>query len=358
MDFDDFIILVPALDPPDTLIILLSKLCAKGFRRIMIADDGSKPECTQTFAAAQALGVRLVHLSEHMGKGAALRAALQSSEQDLGNAEFYITADCDGQHTADDVEMVARELLRHPDHLVIGVRKFEKKNGKRTSYYINSAQKIFFRTTNHGKVCSDPRSGLRGFPAKLKELALQTEGDSYDYEMNFLEAAIAENPVSEVPISTETFTKDTTSHFRPVWDLLGLYRKFWRYMATSNISTVFDLVLFCIFDALFNSLGAASIFAATVCARILSGFVGYLLNRFISFRSKLSPGMEMIRYFVVFIGQMAASGILVTILEIVPIPTVLVKAVVDFFLFFAGYNLQKTWVFGNRNERTKKYSNG
>ena len=54
-------------------------------------------------------------------------------------------------------------------------------------YIQNSCQKLFFRITNHGKECPDPRSGLRGFPASLKKLALCTEGKSYDYELNFLD---------------------------------------------------------------------------------------------------------------------------------------------------------------------------
>ncbi len=42
----------------------------------------------------------------------------------------------------------------------------------------------------------------------------------------------------------------------------------------------------------------------------------------------------MVRYSIVFVCQMAASGILVSLLSVIPIPTVIVKAIIDTILFF------------------------
>ncbi|MGN0414417.1 MAG: glycosyltransferase, partial [Agathobacter sp.] len=345
MNFDNVIILIPALDPSESMLILLAKLMKHGFRRIIITDDGSKAENQIYFKKAKEIGTVVVHHPKTMGKGTALKTALKTAEQSLGGADFYITADCDGQHTPEDIEKIASSLLANPDSFVIGARKFERTEGKKLSYWVNYFQRMFFRVTNHGKECPDPGSGLRGFPSSLKELALCTEGKSYDYELNFLDAASQATSTIVVPISAETLSKDETSHFRPVVDLLGMYLKFWRYLFTSNIATIFDLVLFAAFDVWFVRFGAVSIFVSTVCARVISGLVGYVLNRYISFRSHLQPGKEMAKYFIVFIGQMAVSGILVSVLSCIPIPTVLVKAMVDFGLFFVGYSLQKNWVF-------------
>ena len=169
--------------------------------------------------------------------------------------------------------------------------------------------------------------------------------DDIDYELNFLDAAIQKTPIVVVPICSETHNRNETSHFRPVVDLLGMYLKFWKYLFTSNVATVFDLVFFIIFESLFSKLGTISIFVATICARAISGSVGYILNRYISFHSKLNPGREMVRYSIVFVCQMAASGILVSLLSVIPIPTVIVKAIIDTILFFVVYNIQKNWVF-------------
>ena len=63
------------------------------------------------------------------------------------------------------MEYSAKELLENPDCFVLGVRTYERKKGKKVRFWLNSCQKLFFRITNHGKECPDPRSGLRGFPA-------------------------------------------------------------------------------------------------------------------------------------------------------------------------------------------------
>lgn len=56
-------------------------------------------------------------------------------------------------------------------------------------------------------------------------------------------------------------------------------------------------------------------------------------------QSKLNPGREMVRYSIVFVCQMAASGILVSLLSVIPIPTIIVKAIIDTILFFVVYNI-------------------
>ena len=89
------------------------------------------------------------------------------------------------------------------------------------------------------------------------------------------------------------------------------------------------------------------LFVATIRARAISGSVGYILNLYISFQSKLNPGREMVRYSIVFVCQMAAGGILVSLLSVIPIPTIIVKAIIDTILFFVVYNIQKNWVFAD-----------
>ena len=346
--YDNCIILIPALQPDERLIQMIHGLYERGFHKIAVTDDGSSDDRQKYFQEVEIMGVKVIHHSKKMGKGVALRSALRLADEKIGESDFYITADCDGQYSPEDIEKVAKELLENPDCFVLGVRTYERKKGKKVRFWLNSCQKLFFRITNHGKECPDPRSGLRGFPASLKKLALCTEGKSYDYELNFLDAAIQKTPVVVVPISSETHNINETSHFRPVVDLLGMYLKFWKYLFTSNVATVFDLVFFIIFESLFSKLGTISIFVATICARAISGSVGYILNRYISFQSKLNPGREMVRYSIVFVCQMAASGILVSLLSVIPIPTVIVKAIIDTILFFVVYNIQKNWVFAEK----------
>ena len=186
--YDNCIILIPALQPDERLIQMIHGLHERGFLKIAVTDDGSSDDRQKYFQEVEIMGVKVIHHSKKMGKGVALRSALRLADEKIGESDFYITADCDGQYSPEDIEKVAKELLENPDCFVLGVRTYERK--KVRSRFVNSCQKLFFRITNHGKECPDPRSGLRGFPASLKKLALCTEGKSYDYELNFLDAAI------------------------------------------------------------------------------------------------------------------------------------------------------------------------
>ena len=78
-----------------------------------------------------------------MGKGVALRSALRLADEKIGESDFYITADCDGQYSPEDIEKVAKELLENPDCFVLGVRTYERKKGKKVRFWLNSCQKLF-----------------------------------------------------------------------------------------------------------------------------------------------------------------------------------------------------------------------
>lgn len=52
------------------------------------------------------MGVKVIHHSKKTGKGVALRLA----DEKIGESDFYITADCDGQYSPEDIEKVAKEL--------------------------------------------------------------------------------------------------------------------------------------------------------------------------------------------------------------------------------------------------------
>ena len=87
------------------------------------------------------------------------------------------------------------------------------------------------------------------------------------------------------------------------------------------------------------------IFSATGIARVGSGIVNFLLNKYWSFNSKMPTGTELVRYFILFVVQMTVSAGLVSLIALLPIPTLLIKLVIDTLLFFISYRIQKNWVF-------------
>lgn len=125
-----------------------------------------------------------------------------------------------------------------------------------------------------------------------------------------------------------------------------------KFTLSSVFSAVVDLGVFGLLSSLFSwlKLPIPEIFVATVLARICSSIVNFWLNRKFSFESKQSAGGEALRYSILFVGKMCASGWLVTIFAWVPLPNVVLKAIVDTILFFFSYIIQKNWVFAKKEK--------
>ena len=104
--YDNCIILIPALQPDERMIQLICGLHNLGFNKIAITDDGSSDDRQKYFQEVEIMGVKVIHHSKKMGKGVALRLA----DEKIGESDFYITADCDGQYSPEDIEKVAKEL--------------------------------------------------------------------------------------------------------------------------------------------------------------------------------------------------------------------------------------------------------
>lgn len=340
----DRVILIPSLNPNEKLIQLVQDLKEEGFFRILVVDDGSDAEYTSIFKRVQAQGCVLVHHEKNLGKGAAIKTALKNIMAKWGHTGGCITVDADGQHLPRDIRRVAETMAAHPNSLVLGVRDFRSKNVPMKSMLGNRITTVFFRLTN-GVTCPDTQTGLRGIPQNLMELALAEEGSRYEYEMNFLMDAVRIASLEYVPIETVYENHNRGSHFRPIADSCRVYSRFLRFLAASMSGATVDYILFCAMVALLSLSQTPLIFAATVLARMGSGLVNYLLNRYWSFRSKMPMGREMGRYCILFLGQMLASAGLVMLLSYLSLPVMLAKVIVDTALFFVSFRIQKDWVF-------------
>lgn len=104
--YDNCIILIPALQPDERLTQMIHGLHERGFHKIAVMDDGSSDDRQKYFQEVEIMGVKVIHHSKKMGKGVALRLA----DEKIGESDFYITADCDGQYSPEHIEKVAKEL--------------------------------------------------------------------------------------------------------------------------------------------------------------------------------------------------------------------------------------------------------
>lgn len=354
------LVIIPALEPERKLIDFIIELQQAGFDRIVIVDDGSGISYSDIFSQAEILGCIVVHHSTNLGKGEAIKTGIRIAVDVFGRGYPFITADADGQHLVKDIVRIDDALLKNPDCLVLGVRDFSQQNVPFKSRAGNRITSMVFRLVS-GVRCPDTQTGLRGIPASLVALALKEEGSRYEYEMNMLQDAVQVTRLVYVPITTVYEDNNSCSHFRPVRDSLRIYGRLVRYIVSSLTGAAVDYLVFFIsitlISLIFAPQHAVLITSATVIARCLSGIVNFFMNRTFAFRSHGAVSGEALRYFILFICQMAASAGCVTALSYI-LPALAAKIIVDTILFFISYIIQKKLVFNDRWGQTQKNKKG
>jgi len=346
------VVIIPALNPDEKLIALVEKLRKQDFD-VVVVNDGSSESCRGIFNMLKwsCQCDVLVH-PENRGKGAALKTGIRYAWAGYPDSCGYVTADADGQHSAEDIGKVAAALEEGRDGLIMGTRDFGGEDVPFKSRWGNRITAAVFRMST-GQRCPDTQTGLRGIPRKYAEACLAIQGDRFEYEMNMLmEFARRKVPILQVPIKTIYMENNRSSHFNSVKDSVRIYANILKYSLASMTSAAIDLTLFTLFTALFGA-GAQGILESTVLARVLSGTVNFALNRNWVFRSSSSHLAELAKYFTLFFGQMMTSWVLVAgISGLVAHPT-LVKVFVDTGLFFLSYQVQKRYIFHNGRKDTE-----
>ena len=349
-------LIIPAQDPEPSLLKLIFELEEKGFKNIVIVDDGSSQGKEGIFDEASELGCIVLHHRTNIGKGESIKSGI-SEVIKLWGRIGVITLDADGQHCPEDIVKVARQMETSPEALILGVRDFSGKNVPLRSKAGNIITFMVFKIMT-GKTCPDTQTGLRGIPASLLSLALNEEGSRYEYEMNFLMDAVRLVPVRMVPIETIYEDKNRSSHFRPVRDSLMIYGRPLKFLLSSLAGALTDYLAFGILLLTlgFSSLGQAlSIIIATIAARLISGTMNFELNRRWSFRSRNSDAGDLSRYLVLFFSLMATSAAGTSMLSNFISPA-LSKPIIDTVLFFLSYRVQQNWVFSKKDIKAKSDS--
>ena len=96
---------------------------------------------------------------------------------------------------------------------------------------------------------------------------------------------------------------------------------------------------------------------ATVIARLFSGTVNFLINKFYAFQSTGRVKVELVSYTILFIIKMILSSLIVAYLSTTFTGTneTLIKIIVDVILFFSSFYIQDKYIF-NENRRKKSSS--
>lgn len=350
-------IIIPAYEPSQNLLNLVDEIRCPGFAGenvccpIVIVDDGSGEHYRDIFEKAEEKGCIVLKHCVNMGKGRGLKNAFNYSLNRWKNLTGTVTADSDGQHTAEDIRKCVKTLLSRPQSLILGCRVFDGDDIPWKSRFGNVVTRKVCRYLC-GIQVSDTQTGLRGIPGTFMRSLLTVSGERFEYEMNMLMETKGRVSIIEIPIQTIYESKDNhQTHFDPVKDSIRIYRilgtVFIRYIFSSFSSSVIDLIFFACFCSLLKNTGVFYAAAATVMARIISSFYNYAVSYYLVFRSKRKKTAAAGRYYFLVLLQMVISAVFTTagISLFSYMPEVAVKAAVDTLLFFVSYKIQQTCIF-------------
>lgn len=215
------IVIIPAYKPNEELIKIVDRLNEEEIG-IVVVNDGSGPEYNEIFEAISSKA-EVVDIVCNAGKGIALKTGIKTVIQNHPECEYFVTADADGQHKAEDIMRVFAELENGAE-FVLTVRKFREGMPFRSKVGNNLSRYIY--TILNGHYFIDNQSGLRGFAARNGDWLVRVGGNKYDYEMNVLYYADKQGiQITTIPIEALYIDNNSSSHFSPVKDTLRIYAR-------------------------------------------------------------------------------------------------------------------------------------
>lgn len=343
------VIVIPAYQPNENLIILVSELIKNPEHTVIVVNDGSKSSLNYIFEKLS--GFDNVHVLRHatnMGKGRALKTAFNEflvnySQKHSG----VVTVDADGQHDCDDVLKVIKASNSKQNAVVLGARDFTGTNIPFRSRFGNLITRYFVHFII-GLKLKDTQTGLRVIPTQYIEKFLQLKGERYEYEMSML-IALRQNSIKaeEVPIKTIYIDSNESSHFNPVWDSMNIYFLLARFASSSVIAAVMDIA---IFMASYKITG--NVVVSVFLPRYTIGpLVNFSMNKALVFKSREGWLKVAAKYalLLTFLGVFASSCIswLATDLNV---SIFFSKIIVESLLFPVSFTIQRDYIFKRAEE--------
>jgi len=338
-NFNNIVILIPALNPNRNIINVVKDLNENGLFNIIVVNDGSNEENEQYFEILKnEFNIKVYKHEKNLGKGQALKTGIKTLLNE--NIDGVITVDADGQHLGKDVKKVAEKL--GSEKIVFGERSFKKtKNVPFASKIGNCFSSLYLKLLT-GIYLEDTQTGLRGIPKKYFELALKIDGDRFDYEMNFLKF-ICQKKMKIDTVEIETVYENRIRNFKIIRDSVIVYKDFFKNIISSTICAIVDILLFYVFI-----MSMDSIFWANVIARIISGIIDFIINKIWVYNSSNNVSKEAYKYFLLFVGQMFLNSALVTILGIMfEKIIIIIKIIVNIILYLTNFFIKSRYIFKN-----------
>ena len=289
----------------------------------------------------------MLNFTHNRGKGSALKSAYRDIlSTGIGKNELIITVDADGQHKVEDIEKMI-DCYRHKKaDLYLGVRTFGKEVPFKSKWG-NRITKVIFRLVS-GKWISDTQTGLRGIPYEELQYMIEIPGERYEYEMNvLLEYVKRGETIMEEPIETVYMDNNSSSHFHPVKDSVSIYKEILKYCFSSFLGFIIDFCGYGIFLFLLASLPSGlAVVLSNLLARAVSSIANFEMNKNWVFESKEQTKEKAVKYFsLVMVIIVLNSGLLYLVTQVMGIPNLVGKIMVEGILFFFSYWIQHHFIF-------------
>lgn len=121
---------------------------------------------------------------------------------------------------------------------------------------------------------------------------------------------------------------------------------FVKYIISSSLSFLIDIGLFYLLILFIPDGVRIRIMMATFFARVCSSIFNYWVNKNIVFQNKQKGLLYLFHYYILVIVQLLLSGMLVMYFyQLSSLNETVIKVIVDSFLFFMSYFIQKIYIF-------------
>lgn len=344
----EYVVLIPAYKPDMRLVALVDELTQVDLP-VLVVDDGSTEEQRPVFDELAKRNIPVVRHAVNQGKGRAIKTGFNYLLINHPELKGVVTADCDGQHTTNDIQSVLDALRKHPDDMIIGARKFTGKVPLRSMVGNKITRAVFWFAT--GIKVTDTQTGLRGFPASCMARVMRLSGERYELEMNVLLALKNWNMhATEVPIETIYINDNAASHFNALKDGLLVFRQIITYMCSSAASWIVDYGMYILLLLLPLPVKLPEV-ACHVIARICSSLVNFKINQKAVFH--MHGGK---REFILYVLMVAITlGIGTPLLHLLTNNAgwnaLIAKMCVDTLLFFFNYLVQREIIFRRKPQK-------
>lgn len=240
----NIVVLIPSLNPDETLLTVVENIRAQGFGRFVIVDDGSRAESQHIFETLAGRGCDVARHAVNLGKGRALKTGFNYILNHLPDAEGVVTCDADGQHEPAAIRATAEAVLTHPNEMILAVRRFFEARVPWRNLAGNTITRgMFYLLT--GQRFGDTQCGLRGIPRALLAQMMAVAGERFEYE-NVMLLALRSRciPYAELAVRAVYAPEGQPSHFNKVLDSIRIYRHLLSFAALPAACGLLALLLY------------------------------------------------------------------------------------------------------------------